>query len=195
MPGIVIKSEEKRFVYGEVYAPLCIDTDGEAMTAPEIEKMAHNFLMNGLTNKIDVGHSYEESGCLVIESFIARKNDPDGFVTGAWVVGAKIIPDELWVSVKKGEINGFSFAGAVAKRTVQVEVSVAKKMSGETEKSAEGLLPAHLHDIDLQFDNDGNVVKGSTSDVLGHSHEILRTTATEMALDHSHRLILIENGG
>ena len=36
---LVIKSEEKRLVYGEVYAPLQIDTDGESMSAEEIEKM------------------------------------------------------------------------------------------------------------------------------------------------------------
>ena len=39
---IVIKDESKRLVYGEVYAPLQIDTDGEAMTSEEVEKMAHH---------------------------------------------------------------------------------------------------------------------------------------------------------
>lgn len=191
---VVIKSEERRLVYGEVYAPLHIDTDQEAMTAQEIEKMAHRFLQKGRTSKIDVQHNYEETGCYVVESFIARKSDPDGFVEGSWVLGVKVPSDELWEAVKKGELNGFSFAGISKKDQVEVEVQVTRKLVGHTEKSAEGeLLPEHSHSIKLKFDQDGHVIPGSTDDVLGHVHEVFRTTATEKSMEHSHRMILIDN--
>jgi len=81
--ALVIKSEEERLVYGEVYSPLHVDTDGEAMTAAEIKKMAHHFLSSGRVNKIDVSHNLEESGAIVIESFLARKHEPDGYFDGA----------------------------------------------------------------------------------------------------------------
>jgi hypothetical protein len=193
MPQMVIKSEERRLVYGEVYAPLQIDTDGEAMTAKEIEAMAHRFLSLGRTSKIDVQHNCVESGALVVESFIARKNDPDGFVLGSWVLGA-VIPEEYWGAVKKGELNGFSFMGPVAKSKTRAEVTVTKRMLGETEKVlAGGILPSHDHSIDVAFDDNGSVVRGVTGDTLGHFHPVTKTTATEVAMDHSHRLILIEN--
>lgn len=112
---LVIKSEDRRLVYGEVYAPLHIDTDKEAMTASEIEKMAHNFLSRGLTNKIDIGHNLQESGSVIVESFIARKNDPDGFIEGSWVIGV-LVPEDVWPAVKNGELNGFSFYGKVEKK-------------------------------------------------------------------------------
>lgn len=193
-PKIVIKSEEKRLVYGEVYAPMRVDTDDEAMTADEIERMAHDFLARGKTDKIDVTHNYKESGCVVVESFIARKQDSDGFVEGSWVVCAKIIPDELWSDVKKGEINGFSFAGSADKEPIVVEVKVVRKLEGETEKSeTDGLLPPHSHEVKLAFDDSDKVIPTYTSSVYSHKHEVLRTTATEKEMSHSHRLVLIDN--
>jgi hypothetical protein len=191
---IVVKSEERRLVYGEVYAPMQIDTDGEAMTAAEIEKMAHSFLVKGNVNKIDVQHNYTESGCCIVESFIARKNDPDGFLEGSWVLGVKVGPDEIWNAVKKGELNGFSFAGGVNAKRVYATVTVARRIVGKVEKSDPGgLLPPHGHEVDVEFDADGNVISGSTSMDFGHEHPVLRTTATEKAMEHSHRMILIEN--
>ena len=193
-PRIVIKSEERRLVYGEVYAPMQIDTDGEAMTAQEIERMAHKFLASGRTSKIDVAHDHSESGCLAVESFIARKEDPDGFVLGSWVLGVIVVPDELWKAVKSGELNGFSFAGGVEKEQVTAKVTVVKKMLGDTEKSAEdGMVPSHIHKIDIRFDEDGRIANGSTAEEMGHIHLITKTTATEREMEHSHRLILIDN--
>ena len=190
---IVVKSEDERLVYGEVYAPLQIDTDGESMTAIEIKKMAHKFLMNGLHDKIDVMHDYKESGCLVVESFIARKNDPDGFIENAWILGVKIIPDELWDQVKKGELNGFSFSGKAAHNPSLVTITVTKKMIGTSEKSEPGLLPEHNHNISIMFDDDGRIVDGIAEEKMGHTHVIQRTTATEINMEHAHRLILIDN--
>lgn len=190
---IVIKDQAERLVYGEVYAPLQIDTDGEAMTAEEIEKMAHNFMMHRGTDAIDVQHDYMPSGCLVVESFIARKDDPDGFVNGSWVLGVKVLPDELWDQVQKGELNGFSFAGNADSQKVRARVNVTRKMIGKTEKSEAGLLPPHEHPVDIEFDEEGRISKGVTDHVMGHTHSVLKTTATEREMEHSHRLILIEN--
>jgi len=191
---IVIKSEEERLVYGEVYSPLHVDTDTEAMTKDEIRRMAHRFLMSGRVNKIDVAHNKKESGCLVAESFIAKKNDPDGFIEGSWVLGVYVLPDQLWEAVKKGELNGFSFGGPANKVPAEVIVEVVRKMEGETELSMDGgLLPPHKHDVVLSFSEDGRIIAGQTEQALGHSHEVLRATSTEETLEHSHRLVIIEN--
>lgn len=193
-PVVVIKSEERRLVYAEVYSPMRVDTDVEAMTADEIEKMAHAFLANGLTDKVDVQHDYEESGAVIVESFIARKNDPDGFVTGSWVVGAHIGPDDLWKAVKKGELNGFSFAAEVGRtEPVLVKVKAARRIVGETEENTDGVYPVHVHEIDLQMSPEGNIVPGLTKVAKGHVHPVAQATATKEELEHSHRLILIEN--
>lgn len=188
-----IKSHEKRLVFGEVYSPLQVDTQDEAMTKSAIEDMAHTFLLEGRTDKVDVSHSFKKSGCLVVESFIARKNDPDGFIDGAWVLGIKVIPDDLWEQVKKGELNCFSFGGKGRTVPKKVKVSQIIKIEGETELSHEdGLLPPHSHDVELHF-KDGTMIPGMTGITLDHQHGISKESATEEELDHSHRMITIEN--
>lgn len=191
--SIVIKSEAERLVYGEVYAPLQIDTDNEAMMPGDIKKMAHNFLAEGRVNKIDVEHSLKMSGCIVVESFLARKDDPDGFLEGAWVLGVKVLPDEVWAKVLKGELNGFSFYGPVTKVAATATVTAIRRMTGKTEPSADSLLPSHAHDLDVQFNSDGRVIPALTGKAMGHSHPVMRTTATEETMEHSHRMVLIEN--
>lgn len=189
---LVIKSDEKRLVFGEVYAPLRVDTDNEAMTAEQIERMAHNFLAKGRLWKVDTSHNLKMSGCVVVESFIARKNDPDGFIEGSWVLGVKVLPDDLWSAVKSGELNGFSFYGMVEKRAMKAKVIATKRLTGKTELSTDGSLPPHAHDVDMMFGENGAVIECETAEELGHTHKITQATATKASKDHSHRLIISE---
>ncbi len=100
----------KRIVYGEVYVPYERDTDGNWMTPEEIEKMAHKFMENLRLTQIDKLHDAEPDEGIVVESFIARPGDPD-FTPGAWVLGTKILKEETWQAILKGEITGYSIAG------------------------------------------------------------------------------------
>lgn len=102
--------EEKRIVYGVVYEPLVKDSDGHWMRAEEIEKMAHGFMRNLRLHQIDRDHSQEAGEGIVVESFIARKGDPD-FPEGAWVLGTQITKAETWEAIKRGEITGYSIQG------------------------------------------------------------------------------------
>ena len=190
---IVVKSEDEHFVLAEVYSPLHIDTDGEAMTSEEIRKMAYRFLSEGRTKKIDIQHNKKESGCVMVESFIARKDDPDGFIENSWVAGLIVPVGEVWDKVKKGELNGFSFYGEVQKVPARAKVMMTKKMEGETEDSVDGVLPPHSHEVTLTFSSDGRVEKGRTQKFLDHDHEVLKATATEVEWEHGHRLVLVEN--
>lgn len=194
LPRVVIKSEEKRLVFAEVYSPMHVDTDGEAMSADEIEKMAHRFLASGRVGNVDVTHNYQKSGCVIVESFIARKSDADGFVEGSWVLGVKVVPDELWEAVKKGELNGFSFAGEVKKIPVTAKVLLTKRLEGESEKAeVEGVVEEHSHPIEIAFDVEGKVSLGVAKFASGHEHPITRLTATDEVLQHRHRLIVVND--
>lgn len=102
---------DKRLVYAEVYLPDVEDAHGHSMTAQEIEKMAHGFMKNRRTTNIDVNHDNNvDYGCSMVESFIARDNDPD-YMPGAWVGVVKVENDEIWMKIKNGELTGFSFEG------------------------------------------------------------------------------------
>jgi hypothetical protein len=189
---IVIKSEEQCIVMGIVYSPLEIDTDGETMRPEVIEKMAHDFLANGRVDRIDLMHDRQPTASRVVESFIARKNDPHDFPEGAWVLAVKIFDPDLWTRVKSGEINGFSFSGPITPVEVRgVPVKHIVKMKGTTEPSTGGPVPEHTHKVQLQFNKNDKVIPVLTKEALGHQHYVFKTTATELALDHAHRLILV----
>ena len=180
--------EEHQIVYGVVYAPNQVDTDWETMTADEIQEMAWNFLAKKQPENIDLQHDLVQSGCEVVESFIARAEDPD-FPEGAWVLGVRC-PDDIWKRVKEGEFNGYSLYASVTKYPAKVLVQIAKQITGITEESTVDIIPPHEHTYIVNFDNKGNIVSGMTDLVLAHSHPIVKGTATEFELDHNHRIFM-----
>ena len=108
--GFKKTDKTKKLVYGEVYVPDEKDTDGNWMEAETIEKMAHDFMEDLRLTQIDKNHDGDTDKGTVIESFVVRKGDPD-FTEGAWVVGVKVLDDDTWKSIQKGEITGFSIEG------------------------------------------------------------------------------------
>lgn len=105
--------EEKRLVYGIVYAPDEADTQGDMMTAEEIEKMAYGFMANRRTDQVDRQHDYNPDEGFVAESWLVRKNDPlfADEPEGSWAVGIKVMQEETWAAVKSGEVGGLSMGG------------------------------------------------------------------------------------
>lgn len=171
----------KRIVFGEVYAPLRLDTYGEFMLPDDVEAMAHRFMRLDLSGVVDVQHDNVPRSAYPVESFIAREGDPD-FTPGAWVVGVKVDDNLVWSAIEKGELNAFSFQAMVKAREYTVEYEVVRDEAGATEES-EG----HTHLFFVQLDDRGRVVKGMTDEVDGHRHEIRRGSVTEAASGHTHR--------
>lgn len=178
---------EERLVYGEVYAPNRGDADKEFMDSATIKKMAHDFIRNLLANNVDVQHDNKTMGGVsVVESFIARKGDPD-FIEDSWVVGVNIDNDQIWAKVKKGEINGFSLEGLVNYEDVEVELEIPDVTSGTTSKS-EG----HQHKFYVKYSADGTFIGGETDLVEGHKHPIRRGTLTEKVAGHAHTFCSVD---
>lgn len=178
-------NQEKQIVYGEVYAPNVLDTYGDFMTAEDIEVMAHRFMkLANLEDTIDTNHDENPNGSYPVESFIARDDDPD-YTPGAWVLGVKIEDESIWGEIKKGNLNGYSFQALVRKLAVVVNIDMSPDVVGETEE-ADG----HVHLFWVEFDDEGRVRRGRTSEDDGHSHEIKYGTATEKASGHAHRINL-----
>lgn len=189
---IVIKSEFERLVFAEVYAPLHADTYIDAMTSEEVKKAAYNFMKKQRNTRIDVMHNESETGSYIVESFLARPNDPDGFIEGAWVVGVKVEDDGIWNQIVKGELNGFSLSGTASVKPRKVPMERVKLIEGDTELSLAGILPEHSHAFTVEFNDDSKIIPTLTSANLGHKHRISQATATEMELDHAHRFVLME---
>lgn len=183
------EQDEQQMVWAEVYAPNIPDTDGDFMTAEDIQSMAYKFMKDLNLRKIDVQHQNDlVDGACVVESFIARKGDPD-FIEGAWVVGIHIDNKDVWGQVKKGEINGFSMEALVSRTPTRLEIEVPPVIQGRTAKADDG----HEHEFFVSYDPQGNLLGGRTSSWEdGHYHEIKRGTVTEVVNGHSHRFSFVE---
>jgi hypothetical protein len=196
-------NEELQLVYSEVYAPNRQDTQGDFMVAETIRIMAHQFLANALTDQVDVSHDNNcTRDCYVVESFIARKDDPD-FIEDAWVVAVHIQDPELWQAVKNGEINGFSMQANVRVREKILEIDIPDDgiLRGTTDTPTGALEgePGHKHEYTLRFSAVGDLLGGETDEAAGHTHKILAATVTEPPRNeptgHVHRFSFLEDLG
>jgi len=187
-PKVIIKSESERLVAGEVYVPLRLDTDNEFMRASEIKKAAHRFMKHSDAKSIDEEHnSVINRRDNVVESYIAKANDPDGFHKDAWVAVTKVKDNARWEKVLKGELNGYSMSGKAIKLPRKIKIKALTKFQSETVPSTAPGVEEHVHKFDIEFDKKGKIIPTRTDTVNGHSHEIHKTTATEMENDHAHR--------
>lgn len=124
---IVSKSEEQMIAYSIAYPAMpqgWKDTQNDWISAEEIQKMAHSWMVN--SGNYDIQHrilDVSKSDAAVVESFIApidflwpTSNDSFKKITkGSWIVATKF-SSNLWEKVKSGEINAYSIRGK-AKRT------------------------------------------------------------------------------
>jgi hypothetical protein len=104
------KDTASRILYGVVYEPGLIDTQGDSASSEVIKDAAHEFLRLGLVKMVDFQHDFAPGQGSVVESFILNGTD-DRFPNvskGAWVVAIEL--SENMVS-HIDEIGGLSLAG------------------------------------------------------------------------------------
>lgn len=107
------RDDAKRIVYGVVYEPDLVDGQGDWSSADEIEKACHDFMEeHGL---LSVEHGEVSDVMTVVENWIAQEDSVIGtqdVKKGSWCMGIKVKDDDIWKSVKDGELTGFSMEGA-----------------------------------------------------------------------------------
>ena len=104
--------EDERIVYGIVYEPNVVDSQGDKASAKTIRKAAYQFMEH--VQNFKVNHAGASVGVRVLENYLA----PSSFTMagqkvkkGTWVLATRVLDDTLWESVKKGELTGYSMAG------------------------------------------------------------------------------------
>jgi hypothetical protein len=190
---LLIKSDEERYVLGEVIIPWEVDVQGDLFTADAVRRAAHRWLAKGLTRNVDSDHNRIVNGTVIVESFVVRGEDPDGFRPGAWVVGGYVTDDSLWDAVKKGEINGWSFEGHGIMSKATGVVARPIRLEGDTEATElDGAY--HTHTINATVGEDGRFdpsqYTGPGPD--GHVHSLGRMGGTGTSLGHSHRIVTVD---
>ena len=114
--------EEERVVTGPVMIPdMLIYRKGKngkefyvKMEAETIKEFAVEFFRSGRENEGNVEHQLSVKGVTFFESYIKDGNrniapkEFEDLPDGTWFMSAKIDNDEVWDSIKNGEIKGFS---------------------------------------------------------------------------------------
>lgn len=179
--NVIKKSDDElQIVWGELYVPGVLDSQNDFMSSDEVLKAAYRWMSKGDVRCIDIQHDRNRTDAYVVESFIARKGDPD-FIEGAWVVGVHVPDPDIWAAVKAGKLNGFSMMGP-GLRGPQEDVSVPSYVEGLT-KAEDG----HVHNFSVEYGPNGEFIGGRTDEVDGHYHIIRRGTLTEKADGHVHQ--------
>ncbi|QIG76081.1 DNA methyltransferase/prohead protease protein [Rhizobium phage RHph_I4] len=180
----------QRIIYGEVYAPYVLDTYGEFMLPEDIVEMAHKTMTKNLAEFIDTNHDQKANGSYPVESFIARKGDPD-FKEGSWVMGVKVVRDDIWEKVERGELNGFSFQALVKPVEMTIDYVTIRDHVGVTYKAVQDGHDDHEHVFYVEVDDKGSIIGGWTDEGPdGVAHQIIRGSVTQMANGHNHRFSL-----
>lgn len=185
----------EQYVMAELLIPDTPNVYGDITTRDAIREAAFEFARQGY--QLDVNHDQiDRKGLVVVESFIARAGDPD-FIEGAWVIGMRILDNDLWQQVLDGELNGFSYEAEVSMLEITIENLTNRQVSGVTEPDP---LDGHTHDYLVILDPLNRPISGGTGVTNGHSHRIVSHTITERASsfggsDHLHRYQVIVDTG
>lgn len=141
-----VESKDKRIVSGyAMIADLPIlrrsEQRGEyhvVFRKDAIQKIALNFMRNGLTKNTNLDHSTGafQQGVYVFESFMIDSDRgikaPDKFnqeADGSWFISMKVEDDKVWESVLNGTFKGFSVEGLFEENFVSQLESIFKKYS------------------------------------------------------------------
>lgn len=179
-----------RYCMAELLIPDTPNSYGDIMSREAIKEAAFEFARQGYG--LDVNHDLLDrkgEGLVVVESFIARAGDPT-FIEGSWVIGMKILDDDLWQMVLDGELNGFSYQAQVQFTEVTLQNLRNRQVSGETEPDP---YDGHTHPYLVILNPLNKPISGGTGIVNGHSHKITSHTVTDYADSHSHRYQVIVN--
>jgi len=151
--------DEKRMVYGVVYTPDEVDSQGDYADALTIERAAHEFLKQQLLHNVDTQHDFQPERGYVAESWMIREDGTDPLFpddkAGTWCVGIKVEDDETWTAVKAGDLKGLSLAGTASRENAFKRYDSFTDM---VEAEGKEILPYQFADclFQLALDNQDN---------------------------------------
>ena len=117
----------ERILYGIVYEPDTVDSQGDFMDAASIKKSAEDYLAH--YRAIDTEHNMLAGVGTVVQSYIAPQDLEivgKSVKAGSWIMAVKV-NDETWNQYVSGEITGFSMFG-MARVVEEIEVKKSENI-------------------------------------------------------------------
>lgn len=109
---IIKRDDEKHIIIGVVLVPDEPDHVGDKVSAEEIENACYSYMMNRQVVKIM--HEGESIGCPVVLCWLTmekRITEVGILPKGTWLLGVKVLREDVWKRVRNKELNGFSIGG------------------------------------------------------------------------------------
>lgn len=110
----VLKTAEERYVLGIVLVPETRDSQGDIYSHDEVRKAAHAYMEHA--GNLGKQHGEIVTGKLkILENYLSPVEfvqDTETIAKGTWLMGIRVVDDDLWDDVKKGSFTGFSIGGA-----------------------------------------------------------------------------------
>lgn len=123
---------DERFVLGVVLEPEVVDAQGDIYSADEIRAAAHRFMEE--FGGLGLMHNMRVNGQVkVLECYLAPTDFTIGDIVvrkGTWLLGVRVLSDELWELVTQGVLTGFSIGGS-ARRVPEFSKAISE--TAETE--------------------------------------------------------------
>lgn len=126
---LFLENDEKHLVYGAALRPdfpIYRRYDDEEFyvefSKECIQELSQKFLMNGFQKNWTTEHSDAAKSITVVESWVKADKNNDKSIAlgldptlpeGTWFIGAKVLNDEVWQSIKNGEYKGFSIEALI----------------------------------------------------------------------------------
>lgn len=111
--GILKTMPQERYLLGIVLEPDVVDAQGHIYSAEDIRRAAHGFMeRHQVVGKM---HRDNVTGAVkIIESYLMPSNAEIGAQSvrqGTWMLGVRVLDDQIWEQVRRGELTGFSVGG------------------------------------------------------------------------------------
>ena len=120
--NIVKIDKKKQIAYGIFLVPEKADYDGDVISEEDIEKVAHDFMVEYRT--IDEMHR-QVTEADIVESTIAWQDELDYFgkklKRGTWLGAIKVRNKEVWEKIEQGVYKGFSVRIAGRREPIEKE--------------------------------------------------------------------------
>ena len=202
MLRVDFKKQDEGVVYGIVYAPDEVDTQGDFANADTIKKAAYSFMKNTDLNCVDVNHDFNRVDAYICESWIVKSKDEFFDEVGAWAVGIKLDDEKLKEMVKSGEITGLSMYGTGVKKeslsqaikNVMGEFFKKKEFKEMEKEDVTKILKDELGEFDKENKNKFETLEKSISE-LSNKVSKLEESLSESKQDESIRKNENDSGG
>ncbi len=193
---VALESKEKHMIFGCALRPdfPIYRNDGDEeyyleFSKDAVERLARNFMINGLQQNFTAAHRSEVDGITITESWIKSDMNADKSVAlglddnlpvGSWIIGAYCDNADIWEKVKAGTFHGFSVEAIVNVDELNFEEQAPAPAAEPAQEPAPEPAPAPQ---ESQKDNKGIIDKilalingGDVKDVADTAKEVEKPT-------------------